>query len=293
MNDPLGLGEFSLAALTEDAAGQPLSLPVNKIDFNPDNIRDSIDADELAELAQAIKTQGLLQPILVRENPDKPGRYLVNVGERRLRAVRLLGWTSIDAIVRNNYSVYHVAAENIHRAQWTPMEASRFIAAREAEGASRAQIARELGKPREYVLEVADLVRAKPNILRAYASGRLADSRAIYLLNKANETRPHAVRELLKGDRPLTRAAVESALAAPWLPAQTAPPAATEKKTGRLKTAAKGKPWNALAVQVKGRKGYLALRAAKSRERADVVFEDGSTESVALASIKLTAWTRT
>jgi len=72
-------------------------LAVDLVDASPDQNREHFDERELGELAASIRELGLLQPVTVRPATD---RYVLAAGERRLRAVKLLGWAEIPAIVR-------------------------------------------------------------------------------------------------------------------------------------------------------------------------------------------------
>jgi ParB family transcriptional regulator, chromosome partitioning protein len=83
-----------LAVLLGDTALRPnpdqgvmvSAVPVDQIDANPFQPRTDFDGAELESLAESIRVQGLLQPILVRSNPTQPERYQIVAGERRFRA---------------------------------------------------------------------------------------------------------------------------------------------------------------------------------------------------------------
>lgn len=288
MVDLSGLRNFNVAALMTDATGKALSLPVAKIDFDPDNVRTKITEESIAELAAGIKAQGLLQPISVRRHPKKKHHYVVNFGERRLRAVKLLGHDNIDAYVHDEFDPYAQAAENIQREELSAMDVARFVAKRETEGESRATIARKLGKPASFITEAARLATAPKIIVEAYDDGRIPDTRTVYMLAKAYDERPSAVRELLAGDSPLTREGVAIALD-PFSHEKTAP---TEKNGGSGTGKAKGlKPWNAMVVLVNERQGVMRLRPGKSKTSAAVVFDDGSEEVITLTEMTLQKWT--
>ncbi len=95
-----GLAELLPAAAPPRAGESVQELPIDLIDPNPFQPRHDFDPAELAELAGSIKSQGLLQPVTVRPSPASPGRYQLIAGERRLRACRDLGLSTIKAIVR-------------------------------------------------------------------------------------------------------------------------------------------------------------------------------------------------
>ncbi|MGA8053704.1 MAG: ParB/RepB/Spo0J family partition protein, partial [Burkholderiales bacterium] len=209
---------LDVASLMRDATGRPLALPVDKIEPDPDNIRTKIDPAALKALAETIQSEGLIQPISVRPHPKKKGHYLINAGERRWRAVKLLGRETIDAYVREPFDPYVQAIENLQREDLSALDLAQWVAKREADGESRATIARKLGKPASFITEAATLARAPTPIVAAFDSGQIPDTRTAYLLANAWDTHGATVRALLASDAPLTRAGVVSALAAPASP---------------------------------------------------------------------------
>jgi ParB family chromosome partitioning protein len=111
---------FSTKNKTEDVA----NIPINKIFPNKYQPRVVFDDETLKELAESIKQNGLIQPILVCSSPV-PGEYELIAGERRLRASKLAGKTDIRAIVMqaNQKQKMHLALiENIQRKDLTPIE---------------------------------------------------------------------------------------------------------------------------------------------------------------------------
>jgi len=282
------LKDFDVSALMTGATGQALALPVNKIEFDPDNIRTkrSLDPAQLEELAATIKSQGLIQPISVRNNPAKKGFYVVNAGERRLRAVRLLGHVTIDGYIQDDFDPYVQAVENLQREELHPLDIARFVAAREAAGDSRTTIAKRLGKSKSFISEVAHLASAPQSIVKAFEDERI-DTRTAYLLTRHYLQSPETVQEWLAGDAPLTRLEVSTALIASKPSSQTA---ATERKQTARGSKAAGNGWNALAVTVRGRHGTLDLAPGTVPNQATVHFADGSQESVVLTQIALKHW---
>lgn len=284
-----GLADFDVAALKRNATGEALMLPLNKIEPDPEQIRTTIDPAELQGLAASIKTMGLIQPICVRQHPQKKGYYIINVGERRWRASQLLKKATIAAYIRNDFDPFVQAAENIHREGLNPLDIARFIAKHEAQGMTRSAIARKLGIAASFITEVASLSEAPQPLLQALNEGRIRDTRTAYLLAKAWDSHGADVEILLAGSAPLTRETVSRALATP--PAQVPEHSVRRTKVRRTKCAEMAKPWNALAVEVAGRHGHLPLRAGSGQTRADVWFENGEHESVELSEIKLLSWT--
>ena len=101
-----GLQDFDVAALGRNASastGKPRDLPVARIERDPDNIRKSFDEAAVIQLAETIKADGLLQAITVRRNPHKKDYFIISYGERRFRAVCLLGHPTIAAVIDDNF----------------------------------------------------------------------------------------------------------------------------------------------------------------------------------------------
>jgi len=107
-------------------------LPIDLLDPNPFQPRMNFDEDMLRDLAESIRTQGVLQPILVRPHPDVSARYQIIAGERRWRAAGMSGMHEIPVICRELTDVESAAAaliENLQRENLNPIE--------EAEGYQR------------------------------------------------------------------------------------------------------------------------------------------------------------
>ncbi|MCU0669311.1 MAG: ParB/RepB/Spo0J family partition protein [Myxococcota bacterium] len=284
-----------------DATGEPLKLCVEWIAPDPDNIRTRLDAQALRELADSIAAVGLIQPISVRNDPARRGHYLINVGERRWRAVKLLGHERIAAFVHERFDPYCQAAENVQREGLNMMDLARWIARRRAAGESQETIARKLGKPRSFITEAATLTQAPEAIARALEAGRVTSVRAAYLLVRAWDRDRETVRGLLAGEAPLSRQTLERALALSGSTVEASvdgeqgesredekergvPRSSPERVTPRLRAS------YALGVTVDGRAGELELRPGSTPLCARVLFTDGKREEVPLERVRLTQW---
>ena len=122
----LGEGEYSVLAPNSSVrvkADTNTTIRIDSIDLNPGQPRTAFDPAALEELAQSIKTYGLIQPITVR--PIEKGRYQLISGERRLRAAKLAGMTEIPAYVRSVdeiQSIQMALVENIQREDLNAIE---------------------------------------------------------------------------------------------------------------------------------------------------------------------------
>jgi ParB family chromosome partitioning protein len=283
-----GLKDFDVAALGRNASattGKPRELPVARIERDPDNIRKSFDEAAVIQLAETIKADGLLQAITVRRNIHKKDYFIISYGERRFRAVCLLGRPTIAAVIDDNFDPYAQAIENLQREELDPLDIADWVQRREEAGDSRTAIAKRLGKPKSYISEIALLIKAPPAIREAFRSRRIPDIRSAYLLARQYEEDPAGVTTWLNGDSPITRRIVTGALGKSN-PCRNIAPKVIPEDSPRLGT----DKWSSLAVQVSGREGTMVLKPGHRPNQANVQFADGSQEAVALSKIRLKTW---
>jgi ParB family chromosome partitioning protein len=279
---------FDPAALAADAAGSPLEVPLDAIDFDPKQPRRQVREETLTELAETIKADGVLQPICVRPNPERKGRYIINHGERRVRAARIAGLITIPGFIRLDVDPYTQVIENIQRDDLLPMELAAFVIEREQAGDSRAEIARRLGKPASLITEVAELPQAAGPIRKAYDDGRCRDVRALYLLVRTHREQPEAVERLLaSSDGPIKREEVE-AFATEQRVVRRKPQVlqGVREDRGDLQT----NRCDGLLVDVDGQEATLDLVTRPSKTTAEVCLADGSRQVVELSRLRLIAW---
>ena len=169
---PKGLGrglEALLGPKVDDAAtpaaapeGAPSTLPVTDMVPGMYQPRTRMDEGALYELAESIKAQGIMQPILVRQLADGPnaGKYEIIAGERRFRASQLAGLTQVPVLVRdvpNEAAAAMALIENIQREDLNPLE--------EAQGLQR--LIREFGLTHEQAAQAVGRSRSSAsNLLR-------------------------------------------------------------------------------------------------------------------------------
>jgi ParB family chromosome partitioning protein len=223
----------------------------------------------------------VLEPVSLRRHPDRPGRFIVNRGERRVRASRLAGRRTVPWFLDERVDRYAQVIENLQREDLTPFDLARFIADREHDGDSRAEIARKLGKPASFITEVAGLIDAPAEIRATFEAGRARDTRVLYQLARGAREKRAAVTALLSGDAPLTRDVVEAVLRESGSTSPEAPSGRTVEGT---------KLARALFVEHEGRRGKLGLQGQPGRRTAQVQFDDGSRRTVELSELRLIAW---
>ena len=185
-----GLGRGLDALLGDDAAPRVIGndtlreLPVDELQPGKYQPRSHMAQETLAELAESIKTQGVMQPILVR--PAAEGRFEIVAGERRWRAARMAGLTTVPALVKDIPDSQALAAaliENIQREDLSPLEEASGIQRLVQEFALTHQaIAGTLGRSRAAVTNLLRLLELAPPVRELLAQGRLDMGHARALL---------------------------------------------------------------------------------------------------------------
>ena len=210
--DPLeGLGGLEgLERPVNLSDGQPLLLAIDLIDEDPAQPRKEFDPQALQELADTIAERGVRQPVSVRPHPDQPERWMLNFGARRLRASRLAGKPDIPAFVDVTVSSYDQVIENEQREGLRPLELALFIQSRLVSGDCQAEIARQLGKSRQYITYATALIDAPDWLLAAYREHRCQGLSELYDLRRLHVEHPQAVEAWLADPQPVTRERVKA-----------------------------------------------------------------------------------
>jgi ParB family transcriptional regulator, chromosome partitioning protein len=185
--------------------GKPLNLPLDSIDEDPSQPRQEFDEESLRELAETIAQRGVKQPISVRPHPDQPNRWMLNFGARRLRASRLAGKVDIPAFVDLAADSYDQVIENEQREPLKPLELALFVQRRVACGESQADIARRLGKSRQYITFATAMIDAPDWLITAYRDGRCRGLTELYELRKLHGQNPSHVEEVVAEGKPINR----------------------------------------------------------------------------------------
>ncbi len=186
-----GLGALLGEYMEDPREREPQLVDVKSIGPNPQQPRKAFSADELAELAQSIKENGLLQPLLLRPAPKAPGKYELVAGERRLRAVQKLGWKAVPAVIRevdDDTLLILALVENLQREALNPMEeAEGYQALVENHGLSHAQVGRSEGKSRSTVANMVRLLQLPASVRGFVEAGSLTSGHARALLALGDE----------------------------------------------------------------------------------------------------------
>ena len=184
-----------------------LYLPVDYIVPNPNQPRTMFVREGLEELADSIAEHGILQPLSVRE---VHGRYQLISGERRLRAARMVGLSTVPCILvaaSDTESALLALVENLQRRDLDFLEEA--VALRRLivqHGLSQEEAARKVGKSQSAVANKLRLLKLAPEVLEAVKEGGLSERHARSLLRLPAEQRLEAARYMAQNQLTVAKA---------------------------------------------------------------------------------------
>ncbi len=176
-------GDADSPAAKADTPRRPdTHLPIEKLRANPNQPRRDFPAADLEELAASIREKGIIQPLLVRPDPDHPGDYQIIAGERRWRAAQRAALHEVPVLIRqlDDAEVLEFAIiENIQRADLNPVEeAQGYRQLMDRFGHTQEQLATALGKSRSHIANLLRLLNLPDEVLQHLREGRLSAGHA-------------------------------------------------------------------------------------------------------------------
>ena len=187
-HSPDNAGANGVAANGDATTSSPrgeIFIPIEKIIANPNQPRKTFDEAELRELADSISQQGIIQPILAEDAGD--GTYTIIAGERRTRAARLAGLTTVPVILRKYSEEKRMVValiENIQRADLNPIEeAAAYRHLMELEDLSQEEVAVKVGKNRATVANALRLLKLPSDMQESMKKGELSAGHARAVLS--------------------------------------------------------------------------------------------------------------
>jgi ParB family chromosome partitioning protein len=186
----IGAGDSFVPRVGAAADAQLMTLSIESIYPSPFQPRAHFDEERLAELAQAIKSQGIIEPLVVRQrrNDDLPlgVRYELIAGERRLRAARIAGLAEVPVVIRelDDRSALEMSlVENLVREELNAVEEGRALRRLNRDfGLTHEEVANRIGKSRAFVTNAIRLVELPEEVLEMIAGGELSAGQARPLL---------------------------------------------------------------------------------------------------------------
>jgi ParB family chromosome partitioning protein len=209
-NHPSAPAPSSAKNKTQDV----VQLPVEKLVANPGQPRKNFDETELQELADSIKTYGIIQPVIAANAGD--GTYIIIAGERRTRAAKLAGLEAVPVIIRDYTDQKRLEIsliENIQRTDLNPIEeAAAYKNLMDFSGLSQDELASRMGKNRSTVANALRLLKLPVEIQKSLEDGSVSSGHARALLSVTDaKAREKLYREILGGDVSVREAEKRSA----------------------------------------------------------------------------------
>jgi len=161
---------------------------IKDIQKNPYQPRKEFSEEKIQELAQSIKENGLIQPIIVRKSPVLG--YEILAGERRYRASIAAGLSEVPVIVKqlsDQDMMLHSIIENLQRENLNPIEESKAYQSLIYKGFTHTEIAEKMGKSRPYITNLVRLLGLPKHILTEVESGRLSQAHARLLIQLSSD----------------------------------------------------------------------------------------------------------
>lgn len=176
-------------------------ISITDVQKNPYQPRKEFDREKLDELAQSIKENGLIQPIIVRQSPVIG--YEILAGERRYRASLLAGLRSIPAVVKqlsDQEMMVQSIIENLQRENLNPIEEARAYESLVEKGFTHAEIADKMGKSRPYISNSIRLLSLPEQILSEVENGKLSQAHARSLVGLNKEQQDYFFQRIIEED---------------------------------------------------------------------------------------------
>jgi len=178
-------------------------MPIEKLVPNPGQPRKNFDETELGEMADSIKTYGIIQPVIAANAGD--GTYIIIAGERRTRAAKLAGLNSVPVIIRDYTDQKRLEVsliENIQRSALNPIEeAAAYKNLMDFSSLSQDELAARMGKNRSTVANALRLLKLPVEIQKSIEEGKVSSGHARALLSVTNiKSREKLYRDILANE---------------------------------------------------------------------------------------------
>lgn len=161
---------------------------IKDIQKNPYQPRKEFSEEKIQELAQSIKENGLIQPIIVRKSPVLG--YEILTGERRYRASIAAGLSEVPVIIKqlsDQDMMLHSIIENLQRENLNPIEEAKAYQSLIDKGFTHTEIAEKMGKSRPYITNLVRLLGLPKHILTEVESGKLSQAHARLLIQLSSD----------------------------------------------------------------------------------------------------------
>ena len=183
------MGDAKDISIKTESSNQETKIPISNLKPSPSQPRRLFDKNSINELAESIKSKGLVQPILVRPSPTESGTYEIIAGERRWRAAQIAQLHEVPAVVRklDDVEALEIAIiENVQRSDLSPIEeAAGYKRLIENHGHTQEVLAEIVGKSRSHIANIIRLLGLPQSIQDMISEGKISSGHARAIMNSA------------------------------------------------------------------------------------------------------------
>ncbi len=183
------MGDTKNISIQNETLNQETKISISNLKPSPSQPRRLFDKNSINELAESIKSKGLVQPILVRPSPTESGTYEIIAGERRWRAAQIAQLHEVPAVVRklDDVEALEIAIiENVQRSDLSPIEeAAGYKRLIENHGHTQEALADIVGKSRSHIANIIRLLGLPQSIQDMISEGKISSGHARAIMNSA------------------------------------------------------------------------------------------------------------
>ena len=183
------MGDVKTTLNKNESSNQETKISIAKLKPSPSQPRRLFDKNSINELAESIRSKGLVQPILVRPSPTETGAYEIIAGERRWRAAQIAQLHEVPAVIRqldDIESLEIAIIENVQRSDLSPIEeAAGYKRLIENHGHTQEVLAEIVGKSRSHIANIIRLLGLPQSIQDMISEGKISSGHARAIMNSA------------------------------------------------------------------------------------------------------------
>jgi ParB family chromosome partitioning protein len=183
------MGDTKNVSIQTEASNQETKISIANLKPSPSQPRRLFNKNSINELAESIKSKGLVQPILVRPSPTETGVYEIIAGERRWRAAQIAQLHEVPAVIRHldDVEALEIAIiENVQRSDLSPIEeAAGYKRLIENHGHTQEALSEIVGKSRSHIANIVRLLGLPQSIQDMISEGKISSGHARAIMNSA------------------------------------------------------------------------------------------------------------
>ena len=267
------MGDAKDISIQTETPNQETKISIANLKPSPSQPRRLFDKNSINELAESIKSKGLVQPILVRPSPVESGTYEIIAGERRWRAAQIAQLHEVPAVVRklDDVEALEIAIiENVQRSDLSPIEeAAGYKRLIENHGHTQEALSEIVGKSRSHIANIIRLLGLPQSIQDMISEGKISSGHARAIMNSAF---PERLAEKIVSENLSVRAAEELA---------------KQRKSGVKKVKLKDPDTVDLENSLTARLGLSVTIDHKGKKGGSIKIEYKSLEQLELVTTKL------